>query len=149
MWADACMHAVRLPCPPRYDRAMIPKKQKSSRNVPRLRVLFGDAIAMGPGKADLLTAIMETGSISAAARKMGMSYRRAWLLVETMNRCFRTPLVETALGGKGGGGAVVTAMGLDVLERYRTMERHAAEAVASEMADLAKLLARCPPDNPH
>lgn len=132
-----------------YDRPMTTKKQKPPKNVPRLRVLFGDAIAMGPGKADLLTAVMETGSISAAARKMGMSYRRAWLLVETMNQCFRGPLVETALGGKGGGGAAVTELGLEILERYRSMERRAAEAVAADMADLVKLLAKRPPDNPH
>ncbi len=128
---------------------MMTKTQKSPKNVPRVRVLFGDAIAMGPGKADLLTAIIETGSISAAARKMGMSYRRAWLLVETMNQCFRAPLVETALGGKGGGGAVVSELGLEILERYRLMERRAAEAVASEMADLVKLLAKRPPVDPH
>ena len=71
----------------------------------RLRILFGPEIAVGPGKIALLDAIAETGSISAAARALGMSYRRAWLLIDTMNRCFREPVIETASGGKGGGGA--------------------------------------------
>ena len=65
---------------------------------PRLRILLGSAIAMGPGKADLLQAIEDEGSITGAARRMGMSYRRAWLLVESMNQCFREPLVEAAVG---------------------------------------------------
>ena len=65
---------------------------------PRLRILLGSAIAMGPGKADLLQAIEAEGSITGAARRMGMSYRRAWLLVEVMNDSFRRPLVETARG---------------------------------------------------
>ena len=71
----------------------------------RLRLLFGPEIAVGPGKVALLKAIRETGSISAAARRMNMSYRRAWLLVDTMNRCFRKPLVDSSPGGKGGGGS--------------------------------------------
>ncbi len=116
---------------------------------PRLRILFGEAIALGPGKAQLLETIAATGSISAAARRMGMSYRRAWLLVDTMNRCFRAPLVETSHGGRGGGGARVTDLGHEVLQRYRHMERRAAQAVAEEMADLQRLLAPHPPDDPH
>ena len=70
---------------------------------PQIRIMFRKAIAMGPGKADLLEAIAGTGSISAAARKLGMSYRRAWVLVNTMNQCFDRPLVETATGGSHGG----------------------------------------------
>ncbi len=126
-----------------------PMTKMKSKPAPRLRILFGEAIAIGPGKAQLLEAIGETGSISAAARSMGMSYRRAWLLVDTMNHCFREPLVATALGGKGGGGAQVTDLGREVLRRYRAMERTAAEAVAAEMAELTELLAQRPPDNPH
>lgn len=110
--------------------------------VPRLRILLGSDIALGPGKADLLEAVARTGSISAAAREMEMSYRRAWLLVDTMNACFRRPLVETATGGQGGGGARVTEYGLDVLARYRAMERKAAAAVAPEMREFSRLLAR-------
>lgn len=115
---------------------------------PRLRVLFGHAIAIGPGKAELLERIAETGSISAAARRMGMSYRRAWLLVETMNACFRAPLVETAKGGAGGGGATLTALGLEVLQRYRRMEQAAAAAAAEELRALTELLAATPPSPP-
>ena len=116
---------------------------------PKLRVQLGHAIAIGPGKAELLEHIAETGSISAAARRMGMSYRRAWLLVETMNRCFLSPLVETSKGGKGGGGARVSSFGHEVLSRYRAMERAAAAAVAEQMDEFAGLMADSPPDDPH
>ena len=75
---------------------------------PRLRILLGSAIAIGPGKAALLEAIGDTGSIAAAGRRMGMSYRHAWLLAKTMNACFRGPLVEATKGGVGGGGAHLT-----------------------------------------
>src|SRR2546422_7822663 len=79
--------------------------------VPKIRILIGAIVAIGPGRADLLGAIARTGSISAAAREMKMSYRRAWLLVEAMNSAFRQPLVETLTGGDGGGGGGVTKMG--------------------------------------
>jgi molybdate transport system regulatory protein len=108
---------------------------------PRLRILLGAEIALGPGKADLLEAIARSGSISAAGRELGMSYRRAWNLVEVMNRSFRSPLVETLTGGAGGGGARVTEFGVDVLARYRAMETKAAMAVAAEMKALARLMA--------
>ena len=110
------------------------------RNQPRLRVLLGASIAMGPGKADLLDAIAHEGSISGAARRMGMSYRRAWLLVETMNSCFRTPLVEAARGGAGGGGARLTDLGRDALQRYRAMETKASASVAPELSEFCGLL---------
>jgi molybdate transport system regulatory protein len=94
---------------------------------PRVKLKFqlycGDEIAMGPGKADLLDAIIQTGSISAAGRLMGMSYRRTWLLVDTMNRCWEEPLVETATGGKQGGGARVTPLGRELLAAYRRLEK--------------------------
>ena len=106
--------------------------------VPRLRVLYGSAIAIGPGKAELLDAIARTGSISAAGRALGMSYRRAWLLVDTMNRAFREPLVEAAKGGAHGGGAHITPFGEEVLAAYRALEAHAARS-------LRPLLARTPP----
>lgn len=111
-------------------------------SAPRLRILLGPEIALGPGKADLLDALARNGSISAAAREMGMSYRRAWLLVDTMNNCFRYPLVETVTGGSGGGGARVTEFGRDVLSRYRAMEHKAAAAVAAEMRQFSHLLAK-------
>ncbi len=107
----------------------------------RLRILFGPEIAVGPGKVALLEAIHETGSISAAARRLGMSYRRAWLLADTMNRCFRQPVVEAAPGGRGGGGARVTALGEEVLRRYQTMERTAVESVRDQIAEFSDLLA--------
>lgn len=85
----------------------------------RVRLLADSLVAMGPGKADLLEAIDSTGSISAAAREMGMSYRRAWLLVDTMNTCFSDPLVTTAKGGTEGGGASLTPVGKKVLSAFR------------------------------
>lgn len=95
---------------------------------------------MGPGKADLLEAIERAGSISGAAREMGMSYKRAWDLVDTMNRCFKLPLVSTATGGSHGGGAQVTDFGRDVLRRYRAMECAATAAVEDEVKALMSLL---------
>ncbi len=106
----------------------------------RLRVLLGASIAIGPGKADLLEAIAELGSISAAARRMGMSYRRAWLLVETMNTCFRQPLVEARRGGRAGGGARLSALGREALSRYRAMESKAQVTLTHDMAAFRKLL---------
>jgi molybdate transport system regulatory protein len=106
----------------------------------KIRVLCDDDIAIGPGKADLLDAIAHTGSISAAARHMQMSYRRAWLLVEVMNRSFREPLVVGAAGGKRGGGASVTATGFAVLKHFRAMEVAAAGATRAPLRALARLV---------
>lgn len=106
----------------------------------RIRVLVGDTIAFGPGKASLLDAIAATGSISAAARAMGMSYRRAWMLVEQMNRCFNVPLVVTATGGARGGGAQVTPLALEVVTRYRAMQRQADAAIAADLVWLQRFL---------
>jgi molybdate transport system regulatory protein len=106
----------------------------------RLRIRTGDDIALGPGKADLLEAIAKTGSISQAARLLNMSYRRAWLLVETMNRCFKTPLVEAKTGGKAGGGAEITKLGLEALRHYRAMQTATEKAAASAFAKLARLM---------
>jgi len=108
--------------------------------VPKIRILIGAVVAIGPGKADLLAAIVRTGSISAAAREMGMSYRRAWLLVEAMNAAFRQPLVETLTGGEGGGGARITPLGEEVLRRYRVMESRAARAVKSDLERFSRLI---------
>ncbi len=106
----------------------------------RLRIVLESDIAIGPGKADILEGIKETGSIAAAGRRMGMSYKRAWLLVETMNRCFRAPLVVTSRGGRAKGGAVLTATGDEVLGRYRRMEALTAAAIEGELAGLRRLL---------
>ncbi|NHZ90524.1 LysR family transcriptional regulator [Massilia sp. CCM 8733] len=116
------------------------KQKRAGRIDVKLRLMHGDEIAMGPGKADLLDAIGRTGSISAAARAMGMSYRRAWLLVDVMNTSFGAPLVRSAAGGSQGGGAGVTEMGNEVLTRYRAMQAAAAEATASHAAALNHLL---------
>lgn len=87
-----------------------------------LRLYCGDEIAMGPGKADLLDAIKVHGSISGAGRGMGMGYRRAWLLVDTMNRCWKEPLVATAPGVAYGGGAKLTGLGEKILAHYRGLQ---------------------------
>jgi molybdate transport system regulatory protein len=108
---------------------------------PQIRIMLRKAIAMGPGKADLLRAIEETGSISAAARTLGMSYRRAWLLVDTMNQCFKSPVVETLTGGQKGGGARVSELGHEVLRRYLEMEAKAAASVQKELAQFTRLMA--------
>src|ERR1700694_4938784 len=113
---------------------------KSARLVPKIRILIGAVVAIGPGKADLLAAIARTGSISAAAREMKMSYRRAWLLVEAINGAFRRPLIETLTGGGSGGGARITHLGNQVLRRYRLMEGKAARAVAPDLKHLSRLI---------
>lgn len=96
----------------------------------KLKVMLfcGDVTAMGPGKADLLEAIEREGSISAGGRAMGMSYRRAWTLVDTMNRCWTEPLVKTAVGG--GGGAALTPFGQAVLKAFRELEARLTECAA-------------------
>lgn len=87
-----------------------------------LRLHFAQGLTFGRGKADLLLAIDEEGSISAAGRRMGMSYRRAWNLVEEMNLAFREPLIDSARGGSGGGGASLTPRGREILDHYRALE---------------------------
>ena len=109
---------------------------------PKIRILIGAVVAIGPGKADLLEAIGRTGSISAAGREMEMSYRRAWLLVEAINSSFVKPVVTTATGGTRGGGAMLTPFGMEVLQRYRSMEAKASRAVAADLGRFASLLRR-------
>ena len=106
----------------------------------RLRINTGDEIAIGPGKVALLEAIVETGSITAAAKHLGMSYRRAWLLVDDMNRAFKKPLVESAKGGREGGGTVVNDHGMEVIRLYRSIETVAAERTAADIARLGRML---------
>ena len=113
---------------------------KARHAAPQVRILLGSSVAIGPGKAALIEAIDRTGSISAAARDMGMSYRRAWDLVDIMNRCFRRDLVTTATGGSGGGGGRVAAFGRDILARYRAMEETAQASIEKEMTGLARLM---------
>jgi molybdate transport system regulatory protein len=107
----------------------------------RLRIRNGADIAVGPGKIELLEAIAKTGSITSAAKSLDMSYRRAWLLVDTMNRCFKSRVVETEAGGKRGGGTRLTVLGTKLVRSYRLIEARAAKAGASEIAVLTRLLA--------
>jgi molybdate transport system regulatory protein len=95
------------------------------------RVMVGELRAMGPGKADLLEAIAAEGSIARAAKSMGMSYRRAWQLVDAMNKSFKSPLVASAVGGKAGGGATVTPAGQEALALYRAMQKALSQAAKS------------------
>ncbi len=105
-----------------------------------LRVKLQADLMLGPGKAALLQGIRETGSIAAAGRRMGMSYKRAWYLIDTLNSGFREPLVTASKGGKAGGGAQLTLTGSAILDGYRRMEAAAAEAVAHEVAQFSTLL---------
>ena len=107
----------------------------------RLRVVLEPDIAIGPGKADLLEGIKETGSIAAAGRRMRMSYKRAWTLVESMNDCFKEPLVQASRGGNSRGGAQLTALGERVLATYRRMESASRKAIAKDLGVLRRLLA--------
>lgn len=109
-----------------------------------LRIMLDDEIALGPGKVDLLEAIRASGSISAAGKQLGMSYRRAWLLVDSMNRCFRSPLVDTTTGGTAGGGAVLSALGEEVLQQYHTLEASVAKVTDSAFAEFKPLLRKAP-----
>ncbi|MGB8624341.1 MAG: LysR family transcriptional regulator [Paracoccaceae bacterium] len=110
----------------------------------RLRLVFGETAMLGPGKADLLELIHETGSISAAGRRMKMSYKRAWMLVEEMNTAFRDPLVQSVRGGASGGGASLTEAGWTVLSNYRALEVRTAQAGAEEIAAIRQLLSDDP-----
>ncbi|WP_395458025.1 winged helix-turn-helix domain-containing protein [Azospirillum melinis] len=103
----------------------------------RIRIDFESGGSIGPGKIALLEQIRDTGSISAAGRALGMSYRRAWLLVDDLNRIFSEPVVSAAVGGKHGGGTVLTAFGEQVIDHYRAVEREAHVATAHRLAALA------------
>jgi molybdate transport system regulatory protein len=101
-----------------------------------VRVDFGSDRALGPGKIRLLEAIDKTGSISQAGRSLEMSYRRAWLLVDDMNRCFREPVVTTQPGGAQGGGAALTAFGKELIAKYRAIEVQATAVTKTQLRDL-------------
>lgn len=110
----------------------------------RIRIVFGARGMLGPGKAELLERIGRTGSIAAAGREMRMSYKRAWELIGTLNAMFRAPLVESTRGGPGGGGAVLTDPGREVLALYRAFEAGAGRAGAPQIAALRALLGDIP-----
>ncbi|WP_042085612.1 winged helix-turn-helix domain-containing protein [Iodidimonas nitroreducens] len=109
---------------------------------PRLhiRIVFGPKAMIGPGKAALLDQIAQKGSISAAGRAMGMSYKRAWMLIEDLNAMFRDPLVESSRGGPGGGGALLTPNGKAVLNLYRQVQNDAAFSSVASLMALSSLL---------
>jgi molybdate transport system regulatory protein len=105
-----------------------------------LRVDLGPKQSIGPGKMRLLDAIAETGSISSAGRTLGMSYRRAWMLIDDLNSSFRRKVVSTTLGGKEGGGAKLTPFGEELVKRYRAIEENATKATKVHVAFLARAM---------
>lgn len=107
----------------------------------RTRVTVGEVIAIGPGKIDLLEAIDQAGSITAAAKQLDMSYRRAWLLLDELNRSLRSPAVSTAKGGSAGGGCALTDTGRQLIALYRQIEQTAQEANRAPIRRLLGLLA--------
>ncbi len=119
-----------------------PKRNQAPALLPRLRVVCGGDIALGPGKVDLLALVQETGSIRKAAERMNMSYMRAWKLVQTMNSCFKEPLVRRVRGGAAGGGAQLTETGELAIQLYREMETNSQRATEKQWKQLISLLAR-------
>lgn len=115
------------------------------RHTVRIRWHLDDAIAFGPGKAELLAMIRDCGSISSAARKLDMSYRRAWLLVEAMNQCFDPPLVASATGGSGGGGARLTDAGAAVLATFEQLQARVEAVIEASRPDFEQHARKTPP----
>lgn len=105
----------------------------------RPRISIGDAISIGPGKIDLLQKIRETHSISAAGRALGIPYKRAWLLIDSLNQGFGQPVVATISGGKGGGGTSLTPLGEALLVRYIALEERMNAASVKELDALQEL----------
>lgn len=105
----------------------------------KLQLYLGPGRWLGPGKAQLLALIAETGSISAAGRRMGMSYKRAWMLVETLNSMFPKPLVESARGGAQGGGAHLTPLGIEVCSVFDALHRNAEAGARAQIDRLSQL----------
>src|SRR5437764_7485929 len=118
------------------------RKNKSRRKLllPRLRVMWGDEIALGPGKIELLKHIQDSGSILRAAKAMNMSYMRAWKLLKTMEDCFKSPLVSKSRGGKGGGNARLTATGEKAVALYDKMENDCLNATGKTWENLLREL---------
>lgn len=107
-----------------------------------LRIDFGPGNAIGPGKIHLLETVHDTGSISRGGRALGMSYRRAWMLIDSLNRMFRRKVVTARPGGERGGGARLTPFGLALIAHYRAVERRSQRAAARELAALQRALKR-------
>jgi molybdate transport system regulatory protein len=106
----------------------------------RLRVCAGDLIAIGPGKVELLEAISEHGSLTSAAKALGISYRRAWMMLDELSRALKRPAVETASGGVHGGGTALTPLGEELVQRYRRIEKVAAKACADDLDALRRMV---------
>jgi molybdate transport system regulatory protein len=104
----------------------------------RITIEMDSGARIGPGKAALLESVHATGSISAAARSMGMDYKRAWLLIESLNEAFDRPIVERSTGGTGGGGATLTTLGQDLLAKYRKLETSATKLAKSDLPSLER-----------
>jgi molybdate transport system regulatory protein len=117
-----------------------PSTKKTASIMPRFRMYRGKEIVLGPGKVELLQHIAETGSISEAARLMGMSYNRAWLHVKVMNESFKEALVHSSRGGNEHGGAALTDAGTRVLELYREIEQKSPKANMGAATALGKLV---------
>lgn len=111
---------------------------------PRVRIVFDNGVRIGPGKIDLLEAIATTGSIAAAGRSLGMSYRRAWILVDEIGHVFARPVVITSTGGARGGGARLTEFGLALVHAYRRVEQRTQRAMCEEFASFEEALSLRP-----
>jgi molybdate transport system regulatory protein len=108
----------------------------------RMRIRQADAVAIGPGKIDLLEAVHEHGSISAAARSLGMSYRRAWLLIDELNGTLKSPATSSETGGSSGGGCVLTPVGEKIVRLYREIEEEAARSCSPQISALTRMMKR-------
>ena len=119
---------------------MKPKHAAYPSPVLRFRILFTDKIALGPGKAELLRHVRDTGSIATAARRMRMSYMRAWLLIQEMDACFQEPVVHTSRGGSSRGGAQLTPTGERLLGLFQRLETECLAASRATRKQIASLL---------
>lgn len=131
---------LSLRCADDVKEATVTKPLRPEVIRPRVRV--GERIVIGPGKVELLRAVAEHGSISAAARSLGMGYKRAWSLLDELQRSIPTLLIETAVGGRQGGGAAVTAAGRALLQHYDELEQACRQAAAPALGKIARLLRR-------
>ena len=136
----ACSFISRLPIPIRMSATTSDSNPAAPAVKLRMRVMTGDIIAIGPGKIELLEAINETKSIAAAAKSLGMSYRRAWLLVDGINHALNAPAVITSTGGSHGGGTALTDTGHLVVALYRRIEQEALKACQSDLDKLVALV---------
>jgi len=126
-----------MPTSKKAGKAAAPKPELKL----RMRISLGELVGVGPGKVALLEALAETGSITAAAKSLDMSYRRAWLLVDELNRALRQPAVSSAVGGQRGGGSQLTDTGREVIALYRGIEIQALKACQADIRKLMKLMA--------